>query len=53
MKDSRKKKNPLHRQKYESKIEESEGAHVDRYQGKAVITGFHNVQHLNQKSYNY
>ena len=28
--------------KNESKIEESEGAHVDRNQGKAVITGFHN-----------
>ena len=27
--------------KYESKIEESKGAHVDRNQGKAVITGFH------------
>ena len=26
----------------ESKIEESKGAHVDRNQGKAVITGFHN-----------
>ena len=29
-------------QKYESKSEESKGAHVDRNQGKAVITGFHN-----------
>ena len=28
--------------KNESKIEESKGAHVDRNQGKAVITGFHN-----------
>ena len=26
--------------KYESRIEESKGAHVDRNQGKAVITGF-------------
>ena len=26
---------------YESKIGESKGAHVDRDQGKAVITGFH------------
>ena len=28
--------------KYESKSEKSKGAHVDRNQGKAVITGFHN-----------
>ena len=28
--------------KYGSKSEESEGAHVDRNQGKAVITRFHN-----------
>ena len=28
--------------KDENKIEESKGAHVDRNQGKAVITGFHN-----------
>ena len=27
--------------KYESMSEESKGAHVDRHQGKAVITGFH------------
>ena len=27
--------------KYESKSEESKGAHVDRNPGKAVITGFH------------
>ena len=26
--------------KYENKIEESKGAHVDRNQGKVVITGF-------------
>ena len=29
-------------EKYESKIEESKAAHVDRNQGKAVKTGFHN-----------
>ena len=28
--------------KYENKSEESKGAHVDRNQGKPVITGFHN-----------
>ena len=28
-------------EKYENKIEELKGAHVDRNQGKAVITGFH------------
>ena len=27
--------------KYESKIEEIKGTHVDMKQGKAVITGFH------------
>ena len=43
MKKSRKKKKILDTDKqYESKIEESNGAHVDRNQGKAVITGFHN-----------
>ena len=28
-------------EKYENKIEELEGAHVDRNQGRAVMTGFH------------
>ena len=28
-------------EKYENKIEELKGAHADRNQGKAVITGFH------------
>ena len=37
---------------YESKSEESKGAHVDRNQSKAVITGFHN-ETSDQKSYNY
>ena len=37
---------------YESKSEECKGAPVDRNQGKAVITGFHN-ETSEQKSYNY
>ena len=54
VKDSRKKKRQslTWTKKYESKIEEIKGSHVDTNQGKVVITGFHSKKNLSQRSYN-